>query len=874
MLMGFLGVFLFALNALGMTHSSPKRVLILDSFGPDVAPFNVVAAAFRTTLTREMAEPVAIHQISLETARFTEPEKDDSFVRFIEDRFDGRKIDLVVPIAFPAVDFTARQRKRLFPAAPVLMTLIEQRRLRPEFLTRNSTAVTDNVNLTGIVEDILKVLPGTRNIVVVLGTSPLERFWTAEARREFQRFSNRVSFTWFNDLSLEQMKERVAALPPHSVVLFGLLLLDGVRVPHDHDQALKSLHAVANAPMFSVFQSQFGSGIVGGRLFQDRGIGIRAAQAAIRILGGESPANIPPRFLEAASPIYDGRELERWGISEKRLPPGSIVEFRVPSMWELYKWYIIGAVAIIALQAALITALLVLRAKLKQSIAAVSESEERLRRLVETTAAIPWEADAETWAFTYVGPQAVKLLGYPLEQWYEKDFWVSHLHPEDKESAITACLSGSKSTENFEFEYRMIASSGETIWVHDVAKYEHWDGNPSRVRGFLLDITERKAAEERQARSRAFEAFVLESLPDNIAIIDTEGKILAVNEAWKRFAEANGASSIEAVSSGADYVNACLQAKVEGDADARTALDGIQAVIRGNQNAFSMEYLCSSPTAIRWFVMSVVPFQGPQGGAVISHRDITEIKRAESEAQRLREEIAHVTRVQTMGELTATVAHELNQPLGAILSNAEAAEMFLKNEPPALSEVRDILADIRKDDIRAGEIIHRMRALLRKQEIVKRPVDINKAVGEIIQLTSNDAAARKVAIKFEPMENLPPVWADRVQLQQVVMNLILNGLEAMAASPETQRRLVVRTKNGDIGAVEIAVYDSGPGIPADNLPKLFEQFYTTKKEGTGMGLSIARTIVEAHQGQIWAENSPDGGAVFRIKMPVAAEEPA
>jgi len=240
----------------------------------------------------------------------------------------------------------------------------------------------------------------------------------------------------------------------------------------------------------------------------------------------------------------------------------------------------------------------------------------------------------------------------------------------------------------------------------------------------------------------------------------------------------------------------------------------------------------------------------------------------ELELQRNREELAHVTRVSTVGELTTSVAHELNQPLGAILSNAEAAEMFLMADPPALDEVRDILADIRKDDQRASEVIRRIRNLLRKQELAPRSIEINEAVEEVLKLLSTDASARKVAMKFQRTADLPRAWCDPVHLQQVVLNLVLNGMEAMAGLPEEKRQVVVRTGPGDNGAVKIAVADSGPGIPIDRLPNLFEPFFTTKKDGIGLGLSIARTIVEAHHGEIWAENDSMAGATFYFTVPV------
>jgi two-component system sensor kinase FixL len=225
-----------------------------------------------------------------------------------------------------------------------------------------------------------------------------------------------------------------------------------------------------------------------------------------------------------------------------------------------------------------------------------------------------------------------------------------------------------------------------------------------------------------------------------------------------------------------------------------------------------------------------------------------------------------------MGELAASVAHELNQPLGAILANAEAAELFLEQQPPALGDLRAILADIRQDDERAGEVIRRMRSLLRKRELDRQPLEINSVVEDVLQVVSGDASLRKTSISADLAPLLPKILGDRVHLQQVLLNLMLNGMDAMAEQPRERRRLSVCTRPGAEGMVEMVVTDLGHGIEPDKLPRLFEPFYTTKSNGMGMGLSISRKIIEAHRGRIWAENNASGGAAFHVTFPVVQEE--
>jgi two-component system, LuxR family, sensor kinase FixL len=251
--------------------------------------------------------------------------------------------------------------------------------------------------------------------------------------------------------------------------------------------------------------------------------------------------------------------------------------------------------------------------------------------------------------------------------------------------------------------------------------------------------------------------------------------------------------------------------------------------------------------------------------------DVTERKQAEAELRRLQGELTHVSRVTAMGQLASSLAHELNQPLGAILRNAEAAELFLQNDPPDLEEIRAILADIRQDDQRAGAVIDRMRAMLKRRESQGGPLDMNVLVIEVAALVRLDAEARKTHLTLSPETPVPPVWADRVQLQQVVMNLLLNAMDAMNNFPPQQRRVSVSVRQVAIG-VEVAVSDAGPGIPEENLPRVFDPFFTTKPGGLGMGLAISQTIISAHGGRLTAENNVDGGATFRITLPAAKGE--
>ena len=250
--------------------------------------------------------------------------------------------------------------------------------------------------------------------------------------------------------------------------------------------------------------------------------------------------------------------------------------------------------------------------------------------------------------------------------------------------------------------------------------------------------------------------------------------------------------------------------------------------------------------------------------------DITARKENEIEMARLRAELTHVGRLSSMAQLASSLAHELNQPLGAILRNAEAAELLLQTSPPDLEEVRAILADICKDDHRAGEVIDHMRALLKRRGLESIELHVADLVDEVLVVVQPDAASRQVRLGVEVPKALPPVRGDRVHLQQVLLNLMLNGMDAMADVPAERRRLVVRARQSDAGTIEVAVVDAGPGVAAAKLARLFEPFFTTKPDGLGLGLPISATIIGAHGGRIWAESGPTG-ATFCFTLPVSGE---
>jgi len=388
----------------------------------------------------------------------------------------------------------------------------------------------------------------------------------------------------------------------------------------------------------------------------------------------------------------------------------------------------------------------------------------------------------------------------------------------------------------------------------------------------LFDLTSLRRAESDRRQAELLHSAVLASVHDQIVVLDQAGVIIATNQSWQHFVEHSATRLFERGRVGDHYLAACQAAATAGDSVAAELLDCIHDVLGGVRAQRHLEFSRGDSEGPLWYEISVERLQRPEGGAVISRADVTVRKQALNQAQEQRQQLAHLSRVAILGELSGAFAHELAQPLTSILSNAEAALQILSVSTPDLAEVQEVLRDIVKDDVRAAAVIQRLRSMLARGEIRRQVVDLNRVVYDSLAMARSDLIARNVT----PVLQLDPkgasVFADPVQMQQVLLNLIVNACDAMADGPPTDRRLTIATRavDGD-HAIECSVADHGPGIGPNIVGRMFQPFVTTKKHGMGLGLAICRSIIEAHGGRLWAENAVgESGAVFRFTVGVAA----
>ena len=357
----------------------------------------------------------------------------------------------------------------------------------------------------------------------------------------------------------------------------------------------------------------------------------------------------------------------------------------------------------------------------------------------------------------------------------------------------------------------------------------------------------------------------LELLPFAILMVDQCGQIVLANVATQRLF---GYRQGEMIGTPADDLIPGLLGNLDAARQAGPALAASDRAIGGTRDLFARR---KDGTA---FPVEITVNPVSSNGEIYNLAVV--IDRTERyELQRNKQELAHLTRVSTMGELAASLAHELNQPLTAILSNVQAAQRFMSADPINLAEVREILRDVVQDNNRASDVICRIRTLAKKGELEAAPLTLAGIIGDVVLLLHSDAIVRGIRVLLNLDPNLPPVHGDRVQLQQVVLNLLLNAFDAMEFRSKHDRVVVVGAKQYNADMVRVAVCDRGPGVGADNLDKIFKPFFTSKREGLGLGLSICRSIVEMHGGSIWAENNSDQGTTLYFTLPTGiATEPA
>jgi PAS domain S-box-containing protein len=499
----------------------------------------------------------------------------------------------------------------------------------------------------------------------------------------------------------------------------------------------------------------------------------------------------------------------------------------------------------------------------KQAEDALRQSEAYLAEAQRLSHTGSWAFDLANDKYVYVSEECARIfeLDAPERLW-PREAISRQIHPEDWDRVKGSFEKSVREKVDTSSEFRITPPSGAVKHVHTIRHPVMNDaGDVVKLVGTVIDITERKRAEEalRESETR-FRTFV-DHAADAFFILDFEEEtIIDVNRCA---CESLGCAREELIGMtplafDVSLNGATLDASAERAAAGETVLFDQHWHRRKDGSLFPVEV----QTSVLW--------HGGRRFLLKVARDITDRVRAEEQRDRLRQleaDLAHINRVSMMGELAASVAHEVNQPLSAVVVNGNACLRWLAGDSPNLDEAREAVRRIVRDGKRAGDVIARIRALATKTATAKGRLDMNEAIWEVMALTEDELRKNSVAVQTEFAPDLLPVLGDQVQLQQVVLNMIMNGIEAMSSVEERPRELIVRTRNDDAGQVRITVKDSGMGLDLQSMERIFDAFYTTKPGGLGMGLSISRSIIQNHGGKLWAVANEGPGISVQFTIP-------
>jgi C4-dicarboxylate-specific signal transduction histidine kinase len=665
--------------------------------------------------------------------------------KWFDEKYRDHKFDAIIGIGSADLDIAQRLRDERWPDAKVFYALFPQGvALVPR--PRNTAGIVADYVPSRAVTTTIQLLPSTKHLFAIGGGSPGDRLYDRWLFGEIHAAYPTLPITDLTGLPLKEMIARTSKLPPDSALLMMLTIADVDGRPINVPQLVRSMSSVTNAPIFDFLDLSFGDGAVGGALLSWDRFGQELAPQVAKVFDGSDPNDLPDLVLH---PVlrFDARQLARWSIPESRLPAGSTVEFKAPTLWSEHKRLIVATLLVVALQTMLIDLLLLQRRRLLLSKEARTKSEEALH--------------------------------------------------------------------------------------------------------------------SQEALNHA----VLRSLPGYVCILDRSGTIVQVNELWSAAGSDIASGFLASTKIGDNYISSWESCCRNAGIMSGSLQQHIKAILAGEDSVAVLEWQYSGPDAeAHWLEIRCNRLQWSSGGAVVDLVEITERKKAEMKAQRNLQTLSQFHRVAALGELAGALAHELNQPLASILINAETLAELLSLEALKNREAYDIVQEIISDDERAGQIIHKMRRLLQDRDTNVVALSLTEVAASVVKLLTNEAMLRRVTVRCELANDLPRVLGDTVQLQQVVLNLMLNAMDAVRDLPEDRRNVSVATYQGIDESVIVEVRDTGPGISPENLPLLFDHFFTTKREGLGLGLSISKSIVEALDGRIDADSN-SVGARFRVAIP-------
>jgi PAS domain S-box-containing protein len=859
LLCGFVsGALLLVASAFAAVPSATeKSVLVLYAERSDLPAIDAVEENLREVLHASTSPRIELYSEYLDFTRFPAEQYERSHVRYLQERYAGRQIDLVVPVSGFALEFALRHRD-LFPGAPVVFCATDQRELDKIRLPADATGITAHFDIERTINLILQLQPNVREIVCVSGTSGFDQRWAEVTREIMERFHSQVGARWITDKSLAETADEISRLPRESAVLFISMLRDGIGQSVSSVDAVRDLARASKAPVYGVSSQFLDAGAVGGAMF-DFGANARStAELVLKTLRGQWVPHGAPETERRDPVLINWQALKRADLPESLVPADAEVRLRPATLWETHQTFILAVAGAILFEALLITGLVLERLWRRRVEASLRQSEERMSLAADAAHLGMWVWDVgrnEIW----MTDKGRALLGFTPDERLDYASLAMRVHPEDQAARDAAIKNALVTKGEYAMEYRVVLPDGGLRWIGARGHCINGEDTKStHVLGVSMDVTAQKQAQDALRESEARFRTMADTAPVMIWMSGTDKLCTFFNKGWLDF---TGRSLEQQLGNGwtegvhHEDLDACVEVYV----------NSFEA-----RHPFTMEYrLLRWDGKYRWVLDSGGPRFAPDGtflGYIGSCIDITERKQAEAEARKHREELAHISRVAIMGEMAGSLAHELNQPLTGIVNNASAGRRFIAKGRADLPKLDGLFEAVVEDGRRAGGIIRAIRGMVHKGKQVRGPVNLNEVVASVQRLVHSDAVERHCVLVTELDPELPSVEGDQVQLQQVVLNLIVNAVEAMGDTPLPKRRVIIRSERESNVRVRVSVRDFGIGLSVENPERIFEHFFSTKHDGLGMGLAIVRSIIASHDGELAAVNAEGGGVCVYFSL--------
>jgi two-component system, LuxR family, sensor kinase FixL len=902
------GFFVFAALSLAISSAadSAKSVLVLYGERLQLPAIGAVQRGLDAALRAD--KKVDIFSEFLDFARFPTQSQREELASHLKSRYAGRRFDLVVTVAGSALSFALDYRQDLFAGVPIVFCAVDRREIEGRDLPADVIGLPINFDFRGTLDLAFRLQPKTEEVVCIAGTAGFDRLWAEQCQQVLDGYRERVRYRFIGTGPIGETLSAIHKLSPKSIVLYISILRDGHGESFVPMEVAGHIVQESNVAVYGLASIQLEQGIVGGSLFDFTAHGEETGQLCQKLLSGGS---LDPGHLQPAKPnalVVNWRALQKWKIAKHLVPSNATIRFREPSLWQEHRALVVGAVLFAIIETVLLLALLRSLARLHRTR---HELNDRLRfeRLIAGLSARfvnipPEKVDSEVERALDEVVESMKLDHCAL---FELLGDRAELRITHKSQALDAgILPFPPSERRLPWFFGQI-SSGKAVILHDAA--EDLPGEAVEESAFCREFGIRSALAFPFFQSGAATRGILyasanqdekwsnEVIPDLQSIGQILASALAQKDAEESLRENEATISLAAQSADLGLWSRDMQTgriwatartrimygfSADGEVtfgrfleslhpdDRATTEKAIAEAVADRCDYNIIHRIVRTDGAVRWMTARGRTIYSAAGQALKmmgASFDITERRQRALETEGHRQELAHLGRVALMGEMAASLAHELNQPLTAIVTNAGAGQRFVDQGVVDIRELHELLLDIASDGERAGKIIRGIREMVRKGDTPREVVDMNQVVKDVVRLTNSDAVRNSCAIvtEFAPQ----PAWveADAVQIQQVFLNLVLNAFDAIQETPTHLRRVVLSTNSAVDGVIRTAVRDFGPGLSKKVRQRVFEHFFSTKKDGLGMGLAIARSIVESFGGSLDGTNAPDGGAVFYFNLP-------